>query len=68
VKQTLGTGKNAGKHPYFHQLESRKVLVFFNLAKTEGQQVYSQIQNWTISDGTLHLISLMAQWLVSQRW
>jgi hypothetical protein len=48
-------------HLYFHQLNDVKLLVVFNSAIiSKGLQLYSQIQNLTISNGTLNAIFLNA--------
>jgi hypothetical protein len=44
VKQRFETGKKVVKHTiYLHQLSSRKLLVVFDSAISEGLQLYSQI-------------------------
>jgi hypothetical protein len=35
--------KKAGKHTYFYQLNDRKLLVVFNMARHEGLQLHHQI-------------------------
>jgi hypothetical protein len=57
VKQRLETGWTPRKHTYFHQLNGRKLLSVFNSAINEGLQLYSPIQNLTISICTLFGIS-----------
>jgi hypothetical protein len=50
-------GQKAEKHTYFHQLNSRKLLVVFKSAISEGLQLYRQILNLTVPSGTLTAIS-----------
>jgi hypothetical protein len=51
--------RKAGKHTYLHQLNNRKLLAVFDSARSEGLQLYNQIQNLTISNKILNLISTL---------
>ncbi len=55
VKQKLKMGfkKKLESTPFFHQLNSRKLLVVFDLALSERLQIYNQIQHLAISNRTL---------------